>query len=924
MNEIFISYRREDTEVETLNIRLSLEKAGHQNIFTDRAKINPGDRWPDEITNALENAKIILVVIGQKWLTCQDTDQNRRIDNPEDWVRLEVKTALERKKLVIPILVNGAKMPTASGLPDDIKELTNRQAISLNQDTWASDLSRLSKMIKSPTLRVPSILLTSKSPRRRELLNQIGWVEGEHYFTTNASVNLSLESDERELTIDRVKGIVERTASEKIDFVHNTVIANQGNLIWAIGKSINPADTIIVGVDTVVFCNGKILDRPLLKALEMAGPDDIEKARERAKEMLMEQMGQPIHVITSIAIALANNPAAKRVRTVVTEAKLRKYTETDIANYITYAEPFDKAGAFGIQEKGVSLFESMQGSYTNIVGLPLQEFISIIQETYGDKFILPPLKSTLGQNGSVIDRHPLSVLAVGDINYDYIYDQLPEDFFADLTPPGKKVKGIVRRAAGGTGVNFVKGARKVGFKVPYVVGVVGGDAIGQQIIKELHREDITPLLVTDPAQQTSIAIILRNHAGKDTSITLTDAIQSLPDVAVEVATETLKRADVFYCSGYCLIDSNRKNNALKMMQIAKNANRIVVLDVVVGMNMKALSENLLFNEKTKKLVDVTVAELPEVFNWFEINRGERTELETWELYEDALSGNLRNFFSVSILRTSNYSHEIIVSPTQISGPIELNYASLEPRKKVGYGDFKTAQDMYNFLSPRIVLASKSPQRLQLLHQIIAPEKIEVQVSSCDEERLTQEDPFERVKRLATAKAKDVFKQKKYSDNIEFIIGADTEIIRMDENGEWKMVGHPHSPEEAERDLLELNGKSHTAITGIAIIGRQPDTDKLIVKTDCVRTKVTFARNSEEEIASYSLSGEPKGRAGAYAIQGLGALLIKEIEGSYSNVVGLPLERLCAIFADDFKKPIWMFDKVSNWGLPESIKELELP
>jgi septum formation protein len=924
MNEIFISYRREDTESETLSIRLSLEKAGHKDIFTDRSKITPGDRWPDEIRNGLKSAKTVLVVIGPKWLSCQDADQRRRIDNPNDWVHQEIKTALGTKILVIPVLVNGAKMPGETSLPENIKELANRQAIRINQDTWENDILLLSKRIKDPNLRTPSILLTSKSPRRKELLKQIGWIEGEEYFTTNASVNLNLEYDERELTIDRVKGIVERTAFEKIDFVHNTVIANQGNLIWAIGKSINPADTIIVGVDTVVFCNGKILDRPLLKALEMAGPDDIEEARERAKEMLMEQRDQPIHVITSIAIAIANNPAAKQVRTVVTEAKLRKYTNADIDNYIIYAEPFDKAGAFGIQEKGVALFESMQGSYTNIVGLPLQEFISIIQETYGDKFILPPLKSTLGQNGNVINRPPLSVLAVGDINYDYIYDQLPEEFFANLMPPGKKVKGNVRRAAGGTGVNFAKGARKVGFKALHVVGVVGGDAIGQQIIKELDREGITPLLVTDPAQQTSIAIILRNRASKDTSITLTDAIQSLPDLAVGVATETLKSADVFYCSGYCLVDSNRKNNALKMMQIAKNANRIVVLDVVVGMDMKTVSGNLLINEKTKQLVDVTVAELPEVFNWFDINRGERTELETWELYKDALSGNLRNFFSVSILRTSNYSHEIIVSPTQISGPIELNYASLEPRKKVGYGDFKTAQDMYNFLSPRIVLASKSPQRLHLLHQIIAPEKVEVQVSNCDEERLTKEDPFERVKRLAAAKAKDVFLQKKYSDNVEFIIGADTEIVRMDENGEWKIVGHPHSPEEAERDLLELNGKSHTAITGIAIIGRQPGTDKLIIKTDCVRTKVTFARNSKEEIVSYSLSGEPKGRAGAYAIQGLGALLIKDIEGSYSNVVGLPLERLCAIFADDFKKPIWTFDKVSNWGLPEPIKVLDLP
>ena len=67
MNEIFISYRRENSEAETLSIRLSLEKAGLQTIFTDRANIKPGDPWPDKIRNALESAKIVLVIIGPKW-----------------------------------------------------------------------------------------------------------------------------------------------------------------------------------------------------------------------------------------------------------------------------------------------------------------------------------------------------------------------------------------------------------------------------------------------------------------------------------------------------------------------------------------------------------------------------------------------------------------------------------------------------------------------------------------------------------------------------------------------------------------------------------------------------------------------------------------------------------------------------------------
>jgi septum formation protein len=251
----------------------------------------------------------------------------------------------------------------------------------------------------------------------------------------------------------------------------------------------------------------------------------------------------------------------------------------------------------------------------------------------------------------------------------------------------------------------------------------------------------------------------------------------------------------------------------------------------------------------------------------------------------------------------------------------MDYASLPPRQKVGYGDFRTAQQVYSFLSPRIVLASKSPQRLRLLQQIVAREKVEVQVSNCSEDRRPYETPHARVQRLAEAKAQAVLELGEFSDTIEFIVGADTEIVHRDDNrGEWRLVGHPRTIEQAEEDLRYLSGKTHLAITGIAVIGKDPETGAIKRVVDCVETKVTFAELDENQIRSYASSKEPLGRAGAYAIQGLGAILIEEIEGSYSNVVGLPLERFTEILADDFQKPIWRFDKVSDWSFPEPIKE----
>jgi septum formation protein len=663
----------------------------------------------------------------------------------------------------------------------------------------------------------------------------------------------------------------------------------------------------------------------LLKSLQFAGPKEIDDARKRAKEMLMEQRGSPIYIITSLAVATASDYHHPTIRTVVTEGELRSYSETEIDNYIFYAEPFDKSGAFGIQEKGITLFKKMKGSYTNVVGLPLQEFVSLIQEKYKNTFRLPELRSSIA-NDSEYHKTELSVACVGDINYDYVYDKLPEGFFADVFSPGKKIVGPIHRTVGGTAVNFAKGARRAGFLPCYVVGMIGGDALGLEIVKELFDHEVTPIYKPDPNEKTSVAIILRDMAKEDTSITIADTHQSLPDFLVGLARDTIQKSDVFYCSGYCLADKNRYASALKMLRIAKESRQLVILDIVVGMGKEAPIKNLinsLTSEKNNsKLVDIAVSELPEIFDWFGIEAEGRTELELWELHRDRLLLSLREEFPVTILRTSRYTHEIIVTPNNVIGPVPLHYGSLPSRDKVGYGDFRTANQVHSFLSPRIVLASKSPQRFNLLSQIIAPSKIEVVASSCSEEKKAYESPYERVQRLAMKKAESVFMDGHYHDDIELIIGADTEIICVGENeGEWDMIGHPINRDEAIRDLSALNGKTHLAVTGIAVIGREPNTDKIKKFGDYVETKVTFADLSQQQIQMYAESGEPMGRAGAYAIQGLGAMLIKDLDGSYSNVVGLPLERLSEILVTEFNKSVWMFDKVSNWSFPNPIKPL---
>jgi septum formation protein len=174
---------------------------------------------------------------------------------------------------------------------------------------------------------------------------------------------------------------------------------------------------------------------------------------------------------------------------------------------------------------------------------------------------------------------------------------------------------------------------------------------------------------------------------------------------------------------------------------------------------------------------------------------------------------------------------------------------------------------------RIVLASASPRRRELLSQLGL--EFEVCVSSAGEAEGA--DPIETARQAALAKASEV--ASKVPDAL--VIGADT-IVVID----GEILGKPTNPSEAEAMLKKLKGKAHRVITGVAIVD---GSGKKVV--DHEDTTVFFADLSEDEVRSYMESGEGADKAGAYAIQGLGALFIPRIEGSYSNVVGLPLAKL---------------------------------
>ena len=175
--------------------------------------------------------------------------------------------------------------------------------------------------------------------------------------------------------------------------------------------------------------------------------------------------------------------------------------------------------------------------------------------------------------------------------------------------------------------------------------------------------------------------------------------------------------------------------------------------------------------------------------------------------------------------------------------------------------------------PLLILASKSPRRRYLLEQ--AGLAFRVVPSNIDESSVTVSSPADYVRRLSEAKANDVARQ--YPD--KWVIGADTIVLNAD-----VILGKPASQSEARTMLKTLSGRTHQVLTGYAIccLARQH------LFSETIKTDVLFKNLTDAEIEWYIQTREPFDKAGAYAIQGLGTFLVKSINGSYTNVVGLPV------------------------------------
>jgi septum formation protein len=173
--------------------------------------------------------------------------------------------------------------------------------------------------------------------------------------------------------------------------------------------------------------------------------------------------------------------------------------------------------------------------------------------------------------------------------------------------------------------------------------------------------------------------------------------------------------------------------------------------------------------------------------------------------------------------------------------------------------------------PELVLASGSPRRRELLEGLGVV--FTVRPVDLDESPLPGEAPRDYVLRLAVEKAA--------AASGELVLAADTTVVV-----DGQILGKPQDDDDARRMLRLLSGREHSVLTGIAL-GKAAEVDETLVR---------FAPLSEAEIDWYVATGEPRDKAGAYAIQGLGSLFVEAVQGSYSNVVGLPIPRMYRLFA----------------------------
>ncbi|MER9685009.1 toll/interleukin-1 receptor domain-containing protein [Mesorhizobium sp. M0139] len=160
LGDVFINYRRQTDSGVAGRVYDNLNRAlPDASIFMDVDKLNPGDDFEVALARSLASCKIMLAIVGPQWAALTDEQGQVRLESPDDFVRKEIRTALQAGVRVIPVLVNGASMPKKSALPPDLQDLAKRQAMEVRHERFNDDMAAIASAIAKPAARRPRLWL---------------------------------------------------------------------------------------------------------------------------------------------------------------------------------------------------------------------------------------------------------------------------------------------------------------------------------------------------------------------------------------------------------------------------------------------------------------------------------------------------------------------------------------------------------------------------------------------------------------------------------------------------------------------------------------------------------------------------------------------------------------------------------------------
>jgi thiol-disulfide isomerase/thioredoxin len=205
VGKVFLCYRREDSGAHAGRVKDWLERdLGPDVVFMDVDDVPIGKHFVKVLTDQVARCAVLLAFIGKNWLDARDEDGNRRLDNPKDFVRIEIGSALQRDVPVIPILLDGARIPNANLLPKELEELSYRNGIDLRLSSFRSDVDRLLRGLKRE-LEVGAVSATTeiKNPEQPQE-EPPKPIEAKINPSLSSAVDVSPTKSERPATVGKV------------------------------------------------------------------------------------------------------------------------------------------------------------------------------------------------------------------------------------------------------------------------------------------------------------------------------------------------------------------------------------------------------------------------------------------------------------------------------------------------------------------------------------------------------------------------------------------------------------------------------------------------------------------------------------------------------------------------------------------------